>query len=53
MCTSALQVKIMKDFDTSGRRGPKMPLPDVVKVIEPKDDEYSMDKHTIMKDIEP
>ncbi len=33
VCT---QVKIMKDYDPTGRRGPKMPLPDVVKVIEPK-----------------
>ncbi len=30
------QVKIMKDFDPTGKRGPKTPLPDVVKVIEPK-----------------
>jgi hypothetical protein len=26
----------MKDFDPEGKRGPKTPLPDVVKVIEPK-----------------
>lgn len=26
------QVKIMKDWDPQGKRGPKMPLPDVVKV---------------------
>lgn len=31
-----LQVKIMKDFDPTGKRGPSTPLPDVVKVIEPK-----------------
>jgi hypothetical protein len=31
-----VQVKIMKDFDPTGKRGPKTPLPDVVKVIEPK-----------------
>lgn len=30
------QVKIMKDFDPYGKRGPKVPLPDVVKVLEPK-----------------
>jgi hypothetical protein len=27
-----VQVKIMKDFDPTGKRGPRMPLPDVVKV---------------------
>lgn len=26
----------MKDFDPTGKRGPKIPLPDVVKVLEPK-----------------
>ena len=26
------QVKIMKDWDPTGKRGPKQPLPDVVKV---------------------
>jgi hypothetical protein len=26
------QVKIMKDWDPTGKRGPKVPLPDVVKV---------------------
>jgi hypothetical protein len=31
-----LQVRIMKDWDPSGRRGPKEPLPDVVKVLDPK-----------------
>lgn len=30
------QVRIMKDFDPTGKRGPKIPLPDVVKVLEPK-----------------
>jgi hypothetical protein len=37
LCTRCIrQVKIMKDFDPYGKRGPKTPLPDVVKVIEPK-----------------
>jgi ribosomal protein uS3 len=39
-----IKVKIMKEFDPTGRRGPKVPLPDVVKVIEPKEDEYPTDK---------
>lgn len=31
-CILTLQVKIMKDFDPTGKRGPRLPLPDVVKV---------------------
>jgi hypothetical protein len=38
------QVKIMKDWDPTGRQGPKEPLPDVVKVHEPKEEEYTADK---------
>jgi hypothetical protein len=26
----------MRDFDPFGKKGPKEPLPDVVKVLEPK-----------------
>jgi len=33
-----LKVKIMLDWDPSGKLGPKHPLPDMVKVIEPKDE---------------
>ena len=36
-----LQVKIMKEWDPSGKQGPKMPLPDIVKIHEPKNDEES------------
>ena len=35
-----IKVKIMKDWDPTGKRGPKDPLPDVVKVHEPKEEEY-------------
>ena len=34
-----IKVRIMKDWDPTGRQGPKMPLPDVVKVHEPKEEE--------------
>ena len=34
----------MKDWDPTGRQGPKMPLPDVVKVHEPKEEEVYGDK---------
>lgn len=45
-----LQVKIMKDWDPTGRQGPKMPLPDVVKVHEPKDEEIYSDKPYVGKE---
>lgn len=44
------QVKIMKDWDPTGRQGPKMPLPDVVKVHEPKEEEIYTDKPYIGKE---
>jgi small subunit ribosomal protein S3e len=31
----------MLDHDPEGKNGPKMPLPDVVKIHEPKDEEHS------------
>ena len=34
-----VKVAIMLPWDPSGKTGPKKPQPDVVKVIEPKDDE--------------
>jgi hypothetical protein len=37
-----LQVKIMKTHDPRGIDGPKMPLPDVVVVHTPKDDEFGV-----------
>jgi len=37
-------VKIMKEWDPSGKQGPKIPLPDIVKIHEPKnDEEYGYD----------
>ena len=42
----------MKEFDPYGKRGPKQPLPDVVKVIEPKEDEYVADKPYVGKEAE-
>lgn len=29
----------MKDWDPTGRQGPKMPMPDIIKVHEPKEEE--------------
>jgi ribosomal protein uS3 len=39
-----IKVKIMRDWDPTGRQGPRMPLPDVVKVHEPKEEEIPADK---------
>ncbi len=41
----------MKDWDPTGKRGPRTPLPDVVKVMEPKEEEpYAGDKPFIGKE---
>lgn len=45
-----LQVRIMKDTDPSGKSGPKTPMPDVVTVHTPKEEETFQDKG--MKDKE-
>lgn len=45
-----IKVKVMKDWDPTGRNGPRTPLPDVVKVHEPKDDEFLADKPSIGKE---
>ena len=37
-----LRVKIMLDWDPSGKMGPKYPLPDIVKVHKPKDEEETV-----------
>eukprot|EP00798_Chlamydomonas_sp_ICE-L_P027630 gene27630-7267_t len=47
-----IKVKIMKDWDPYGKKGPKTPMPDLVKVIEPKEDEYVSDKPLIGKEAE-
>jgi len=49
---TAVQVKIMKEWDPSGKQGPKQPLPDIVKIHEPKNDEeygYDDDKEKFGK----
>jgi len=33
-----LRVKIMRDWDPKGINGPRMPLPDVVTIVDPKED---------------
>ena len=48
--TLGLHVKIMLDWDETGKRGPKYPLPDIVKVHAPKEEETSGDRPFIGKD---
>ncbi|KAF5829881.1 40S ribosomal protein S3 [Dunaliella salina] len=47
-----IKVRIMRDFDPFGKKGPKEPLPDVVKVLEPKEDEILADKPQIGKELD-
>ena len=34
-----IKVKIMRPFDVTGKTGPKKPLPDVISISEPKEEE--------------
>jgi len=43
-------VKIMKAWDPTGKEGPKIPLPDVVVVHNPKEEEVYADKPVIGKE---
>lgn len=52
MLFTLMQVRIMKDWDPSGKQGPKIPLPDVVTVHTPKEDEIMSDKPQIGKEKE-
>jgi hypothetical protein len=38
----------MKEWDPTGKRGPRTPLPDVVKVLPPKEEEVYQDKAAVM-----
>lgn len=42
----------MKGADDAGKGGPKRPMPDVVEIIPPKDDDYIGEKSLIGKDKE-
>ena len=42
--TLGIKVKIMKEWDPTGKAGPKTPLPDVVTVLTPKEEEFVTDK---------
>lgn len=46
----AVQVKIMKEWDPTGKVGPKTPLPDVVTVLNPKEEEFVTDKQVVGKE---
>ncbi len=47
---AAVQVRIMKGADDAGKGGPKRPMPDVVEIIPPKEDDYIGEKSLIGKD---
>ena len=51
-CRLVLQVKIMKEWDPKGKIGPKTPLPDVVTVHQPKEDELMAEKPFVGKEME-
>ena len=42
----------MKEWDPKGKVGPKTPLPDVVTVLQPKEDELLAAKPFVGKEIE-
>lgn len=42
----------MKDWDPSGKQGPRAPMPDVVTVHQPKEEDTFQDKGFIGKDKE-
>jgi ribosomal protein S3 len=44
-----IKVRIMKEWDPSGKIGPRTPLPDVVTVLAPKEEEYVSDKQEKLK----
>jgi len=39
-----IKVKIMKEWDPSGKVGPRTPLPDVVTVLAPKEDDFAAER---------
>jgi ribosomal protein uS3 len=44
-----IQVSIMLPYDPRGERGPSLPLPDVVKVHEPKEEETAVPLHAVQQ----
>ncbi|KAL4433613.1 hypothetical protein ABPG75_000054 [Micractinium tetrahymenae] len=44
-----IKVRIMKEWDPTGKVGPRVPLPDVVTVLAPKEEEYVSDKQEKLK----
>ena len=50
--TLGLKVKIMLDWDPSGKLGPTYPLPDIITVHKPKDEEADGYKPYVGKEME-
>mmetsp|Transcript_30786 Transcript_30786/g.59429 ORF Transcript_30786/g.59429 Transcript_30786/m.59429 type:complete len:231 (-) Transcript_30786:316-1008(-) len=47
-----IKVKVMLDWDPTGKNGPKTPIPDVVKILTPKEDEELYGKPFVGKEQE-
>jgi small subunit ribosomal protein S3e len=41
-----VKVKIMQEWDPTGKNGPKKPLPDLVTILEPKEEEQHPEPST-------
>ncbi len=44
-----IQVKIMLKHDPTGKTGPRLPLPDAVSIVEPKEEVLPTECHTVSK----
>ena len=44
-----IKVKIMLPWDPSGKNGPRIPLPDHVSVVEPKDEKEPTEPYSVSK----
>ena len=47
-----IKVKIMLDWDPKGRTGPKTPIPDTVTIHNPKDEDESLAKPHVGKELD-
>jgi small subunit ribosomal protein S3e len=44
-----IKVKIMRDFDPTGKTGPKTPLPDAINILEAKEEDVPTAPHSVCK----
>jgi small subunit ribosomal protein S3e len=48
-----IKVKIMRDWDPTGKLGPKTPLPDKIEILEAKDEPVPATPHSVPKNRPP